>query len=170
MTQSIKKFSNLFAIMLLTSFLAACATAPTETSSSNTNTTSQSEVVGGIYVGTDTVEMLAIDVPDRVFFAYDSYSLAASAQATLNKQAKWLKANPSVAIAVEGHADERGTREYNLALGDRRASSVKDYLMSQGISSNRISTISYGKERPVKSGSNDTAWAQNRRSVSVRTN
>ena len=167
MTQSIKKFSNLFAIMLLTSFLAACATAPTETSSSST---SQSDVVGGIYVGTDTVEMLAIDVPDRVFFAYDSYSLAASAQATLNKQAKWLKANPSVAIAVEGHADERGTREYNLALGDRRASSVKDYLMSQGISSNRISTISYGKERPVKSGSNDTAWAQNRRSVSLRTN
>ena len=153
--------------MLLTSFLAACATAPTETSSSST---SQSDVVGGIYVGTDTVEMLAIDVPDRVFFAYDSYSLAASAQATLNKQAKWLKANPSVAIAVEGHADERGTREYNLALGDRRASAVKDYLMSQGISSNRISTISYGKERPVKSGSNDTAWAQNRRSVSVRTN
>ena len=170
MTQSIKKFSNLFAIMLLTSFLAACATAPTETSSSTTNTTSQSDVVGGIYVGTETVQMLAIDVPDRVFFAYDSYSLAASAQATLNKQAKWLKANPSVAIAVEGHADERGTREYNLALGDRRASSVKDYLMSQGISSNRISTISYGKERPVKSGSNDTAWAQNRRSVSVRTN
>ncbi len=167
MTQSIKKFSNLFAIMLLTSFLAACATAPTETSSSST---SQSDVVGGIYVGTETVEMLAIDVPDRVFFAYDSYSLAASAQATLSKQAKWLKANPSVAIAVEGHADERGTREYNLALGDRRASSVKDYLMSQGISSNRISTISYGKERPVKSGSNDTAWAQNRRSVSVRTN
>ena len=170
MTQSIKKFSNLVAIMLLTSFLAACATAPTETSSSSTSSTSQSEVVGGIYIGTDTVEMLAIDVPDRVFFAYDSYSLAASAQATLNKQAKWLKANPSVAIAVEGHADERGTREYNLALGDRRASSVKDYLMSQGISSNRISTISYGKERPVKSGSNDTAWAQNRRSVSVRTN
>ena len=173
MTQSIKKFSNLFAIMLLTSFLAACATAPTETSSSSTSSTSstsQSDVVGGIYVGTDTVEMLAIDVPDRVFFAYDSYSLAASAQATLSKQAKWLKANPSVAIAVEGHADERGTREYNLALGDRRASSVKDYLMSQGISSNRISTISYGKERPVKSGSNDTAWAQNRRSVSVRTN
>ena len=167
MTQSIKKFSNLFAIMLLTSFLAACATAPTETSSSSTV---QSDVVGGIYVGKDTVEMLAIDVPDRVFFAYDSYSLAASAQATLYKQAKWLKANPSVAIAVEGHADERGTREYNLALGDRRASSVKDYLMSQGISSNRISTISYGKERPVKSGSNDTAWAQNRRSVSVRTN
>ena len=169
MTHSIKKFSNYFAILLLTSFLAACATAPNETTSSSSSS-SQNDVVGGVYVGTETIEMLAIDVPDRVFFAYDSYSLAASAQATLNKQAQWLKANPSVAIAVEGHADERGTREYNLALGDRRASSVKDYLMSQGISSNRISTISYGKERPVKSGSNDTAWAQNRRSVSVRTN
>ena len=172
MTNSIKTFSNYLAILLLTSFLAACATAPTETTTSTSTSASisQSEVVGGVYVGTETIEMLAVDVPDRVFFAYDSYSLAASAQATLNKQAKWLKANPSVAIAVEGHADERGTREYNLALGDRRASSVKDYLMSQGISSNRISTISYGKERPVKSGSNDTAWAQNRRSVSVRTN
>jgi peptidoglycan-associated lipoprotein len=167
MTQSIKRFSNFFAILLLTSFLAACATAPTETTSSASQ---QSQVVGGVYVGTETIEMLAVNVPDRVFFAYDSYSLAASAQATLSKQAKWLKANPSIAIAVEGHADERGTREYNLALGDRRASSVKDYLMSQGISSNRISTISYGKERPVQSGSNDTSWAQNRRSVSVRTN
>ena len=166
MTQSTKRFSNFFAILLLTSFLAACATAPTETTSS----ASQSQVVGGVYVGTETIEMLAVNVPDRVFFAYDSYSLAASAQATLSKQAKWLKANPSIAIAIEGHADERGTREYNLALGDRRASSVKDYLMSQGISSNRISTISYGKERPVQSGSNDTSWAQNRRSVSVRTN
>ena len=169
MTQSIKKFSNLFAIMLLTSFLAACATAPTETSSSTSNT-SQSEVVGGIYVGTDTVEMLAIDVPDRVFFAYDSYSLAASAQATLNKQAKWLKANPSVAIAVEGHADERGTREYNLALGERRANSAKDYLMTYGISGNRISVISYGKERPIDSGSNPLAWSKNRRSVTVKAN
>ena len=106
MTNSIKTFSNYFAILLLTSFLAACATAPIETTSS----TSQSQVVGGVYVGTETIEMLAVDVPDRVFFAYDSYSLAASAQATLNKQAKWLNANPSVAIAVEGHADERGTR------------------------------------------------------------
>ena len=170
MTHSIKRFSNYLAILLLTSFLSACATAPKETSSSTSQSQSQSQVLEGVYVGTETIEMLAVNVPDRVFFAYDSYSLATSAQATLNKQAKWLKANPSVAIAIEGHADERGTREYNLALGDRRASSVKDYLMSQGISSNRISTISYGKERPVKSGSNDTAWAQNRRSVSVRTN
>ena len=171
MTQSIKKFSNLFAIMLITSFLAACATAPTETSSSSTSSsTSQSDVVRGIYVGTETVEMLAIDVPDRIFFAYDSYSLTKAAQNTLEKQAKWLKANGSVTIAIEGHADERGTREYNLALGDRRANAAKDYLMTQGISSSRVTTISFGKERPVNSGSNKKAWAQNRRSVTVRTN
>ena len=168
MTNSIKTFGNYFAILLLTSFLAACATAPTETTSSSS--TSQSQVVGGVYVGTETIEMLAVDVPDRVFFAYDSYSLAASAQATLNKQAKWLKANPSVAIAVEGHADERGTREYNLALGERRANSAKDYLMTYGISSDRISVLSYGKERPVDAGSNPLAWSKNRRSVTVKAN
>ena len=131
---------------------------------------SKVEVVDGVYVGTDTVEMLAVDVPDRVFFAYDSYSLTSAAQATLAKQAKWLKANGSVTIAIEGHADERGTREYNLALGDRRANAAKDYLMTQGISASRITTISFGKERPVNSASNNKAWAQNRRSVTVRTN
>ena len=160
--------------------LAACATTPTETTSASKSSTttssssstgaSKSVVQNGVYVGDETVEMLAVDVPDRAFFAYDSYSLNNSAQANLKKQAKWLKANPSITISVQGHADERGTREYNLALGDRRASSAKDYLMSQGISSDRVTTISFGKERPVKSGSNNTAWAQNRRSVTVRTN
>ena len=157
--------------------LAACATTPTETTSASKSSTSSTADVSsqllvqdGVYVGNETVEMLAVDVPDRVFFAYDSYSLNNVAQDTLKKQAKWLKANPSVTISVQGHADERGTREYNLALGDRRASSAKDFLMSQGISSDRVTTISFGKERPVKSGSNDTAWAQNRRSVTVRTN
>ena len=159
MTNSIKTFSNYFAILLFTSFLAACATAPTET----TTSTSQSQVVGGVYVGTETIEMLAVDVPDRVFFAYDSYSLAASAQATLNKQAKWLKANPSVAIAVEGHADERGTREYNLALGQRRAESVADYLKLKGISRSRLTIKSYGEEMPMVAGSNERSWAWNRR-------
>ena len=114
--------------------------------------------------------MLAVDVPDRVFFAYDSFALNSNAQDTLSKQAAWLKANGSVTIAIEGHADERGTREYNLALGDRRANAAKDYLMSQGISANRITTISFGKEKPVVNASNDKAWAQNRRSVTVRTN
>ena len=174
MQLTIQYFRNFIAIIAATFILAACATTPTETSSSGSSASSSSSTVSlvqdGVYVGDETIEMLAVDVPDRVFFAYDSYALTSSAQSTLSKQAKWLKANPSVTISVEGHADERGTREYNLALGDRRANAAKDYLMSQGISSNRVTTISYGKERPVKSGSNDTAWAQNRRSVTVRTN
>jgi len=165
-------------IIMLSLVLAACATAPKETSSTSTSTSSSSsssdvskpQVVDGVYVGTDTVEMLAVKVPDRIFFAYDSYSLTSDAQDTLVKQAKWLKANGSVTISIEGHADERGTREYNLALGDRRANAAKDFLMAQGISSNRITTISFGKERPVNAASNNTAWAQNRRSVTERTN
>ena len=172
----IQYYRNFITIIAATIILAACATTQPETTSSSDSSTSSSSssnvslVQNGVYVGDETIEMLAVDVPDRVFFAYDSYALTSAAQSTLGKQAKWLKANPSVTISVEGHADERGTREYNLALGDRRANAAKDYLMSQGISSNRVTTISYGKERPVKSGSNDTAWAQNRRSVTVRTN
>ena len=174
MQLTIQYYRNFITIIAATFILAACATTPPETSSSGSSASSSSSTVSlvqdGVYVGDETIEMLAVDVPDRVFFAYDSYALTSTAQSTLSKQAKWLKANPSVTISVEGHADERGTREYNLALGDRRANAAKDYLMSQGISSNRVTTISYGKERPVKSGSNDTAWAQNRRSVTVRTN
>ena len=165
-------YRNFISIKAATFIFAACSPKPPETSSGPTSSSSStlSLVQDGVYVGDETIEMLAVDVPDRVFFAYDSYALTSDAQSTLSKQAKWLKANPSVTISVEGHADERGTREYNLALGDRRANAAKDYLMSQGISSNRVTTISYGKERPVMSGSNDTAWAQNRRSVTVRTN
>ena len=175
MQLTIQYYRNFITIIAATFILAACATTPPETTSSGSSASSSSSstvslVQDGVYVGDETIEMLAVDVPDRVFFAYDSYALTSAAQSTLSKQAKWLKANPSVTISVEGHADERGTREYNLALGDRRANAAKDYLMSQGISSNRVTTISYGKERPVKSGSNDTAWAQNRRSVTVRTN
>jgi peptidoglycan-associated lipoprotein len=171
MQLTIQYFRNFITIIAAIFILAACATTPTETTSSASSSSSTASLVqDGVYVGDETIEMLAVDVPDRVFFAYDSYALTSDAQSTLSKQAKWLKANQSVTISVEGHADERGTREYNLALGDRRANAAKDYLMSQGISSNRVTTISYGKERPVKSGSNDTAWAQNRRSVTVRTN
>ena len=174
MQLTIQYYRNFITIIAATFILAACATTPPETTSSGSSASSSSStaslVQDGVYVGDETIEMLAVDVPDRMFFSYDSYALTSTAQSTLSKQAKWLKANPSVTISVEGHADERGTREYNLALGDRRANAAKDYLMSQGISSNRVTTISYGKERPVKSGSNDTAWAQNRRSVTVRTN
>ena len=168
-----KSFLRYSIILLSALIIAACATVPDETVSSSSSSTSISsgpQVVDGVYVGSETVEMLAVDVPDRVFFAYDSFALNSNAQDTLSKQAAWLKANGSVTIAIEGHADERGTREYNLALGDRRANAAKDFLMSQGISANRITTISFGKEKPVVNASNDKAWAQNRRSVTVRTN
>ena len=108
---------------------------------------------------------LVINVGDRVFFALDQHDLDGKARATLERQAAWLKKYPSTTIVVEGHCDERGTREYNLALGDRRANSAKNYLVALGVNESRVSTISYGKERPVALGSNDDAWAQNRRGV-----
>ena len=108
------------------------------------------------------------DVPsDRVFFALDSYSLDAEDRRTLDAQADWLRRNPNVPVTIEGHADERGTREYNLALGDRRANAARDYLQSRGVEPSRMQTISYGKERPAVEGSNEAAWAQNRRAVTV---
>ena len=173
MVSTFQNFTRYLVIVLFALFLAACETVPKDSATStasSTTATAAAEIIDGVYVGSDTVEMLAVDVPDRIFFAYDSYTLTKAAQNTLEKQAKWLKANGSATIAIEGHADERGTREYNLALGDRRANAAKDYLMTQGISSSRVTTISFGKERPVNSGSNKKAWAQNRRSVTVRTN
>ena len=174
MQLTIQYYRNFITIIAATFILAACATTPPETSSSGSSASSSSSTVSlvqdGVYVGDETIEMLAVDVPDRVFFAYDSYALTSSAQSTLSKQAKWLKANPSVTISVEGHADERGTREYNLALGERRANAARDYLMTYGISGKRISVISYGKEKPVNPKSSPIAWSQNRRSVTVKVN
>ena len=116
-----------------------------------------------------TQDGLIREAGDRVFFDFDKYNLKADARGTLEKQAAWLKKWPAVTITVEGHCDERGTREYNLALGERRANSVKDYLVALGVNPSRIKTISYGKERPVALGSNETAWAQNRRGVTMVT-
>lgn len=110
---------------------------------------------------------LVSKIGDRVFFAYDRYDLSSEAQAVLEAQAEWLKTYNGLEITIEGHADERGTREYNLALGERRANSVRNYLVALGVSPNRINTISYGKERPAVAGSNAKAWAQNRRGVVV---
>lgn len=106
-------------------------------------------------------------VGDRVYFSTDSVSLNADSKATLDRQAAFLRRYPTITLRIEGHADERGTREYNLALGDRRAQSTREYLLAQGISANRLSTTTYGKERPEAIGSNEAAWAKNRRSVSV---
>ena len=121
-----------------------------------------------VYTGNDTVEYLATGVKDRVFFATNKSTLTTASRDTLRKQAAWMRKKKDISVTIEGHADERGTREYNLALGERRANTVKDYLMTYGISSNRISVISYGKERPVNSGSDPLAWSQNRRSVTVK--
>ena len=130
----------------------------------------ESQIQGDVYTGTDTVEYLADGVPDRVFFATNESVLTTASRDTLRKQAAWLRDNPSVSVVLEGHADERGTREYNLALGERRANAAKDYLMTYGVSADRISVISYGKERPVDSGSNPLSWSKNRRSVTVKAN
>ena len=114
-----------------------------------------------------TQEDLVVNVGDRIFYGFDRSDLSAEARATLDRQATWLKKHPSVTIALEGHCDERGTREYNLALGERRANSAKNYLIASGVSESRVTTVSYGKERPAVLGSNEAAWAQNRRAVSV---
>ena len=113
---------------------------------------------------------MASGVPDRVFFATNKSTLTTAARDTLRKQATGLRKNKNLTVTVEGHADERGTREYNLALGERRANAAKDYLMTYGISGKRINVISYGKEKPVNPASNPLAWSQNRRSVTVKAN
>ena len=156
-----KILKNVFLVFLLSFVLSACATQTKKV---------DSQMQGDVYTGTDTVEYLASGVPDRVFFATNESVLTTASRDTLRKQAAWLRKNSDITIVLEGHADERGTREYNLALGERRANAAKDYLMTYGISSDRISVLSYGKERPVDSGSNPLSWSKNRRSVSVKAN
>ena len=110
---------------------------------------------------------LVANVGDRVFFDFDKFDLKPEARDALDRQAAWLKQYPSVTVTIEGHCDERGTREYNLALGQRRAAAVRDYLVALGVSDARVDVISYGKERPEVVGSNEAAWAQNRRGVTT---
>jgi len=152
---------NFLLVIFAALFLSACATQVKKV---------DSQLQGDVYTGTDTVEYLAKGVPDRVFFATNESVLTTASRDTLRKQAAWMRKNSSLTFTIEGHADERGTREYNLALGERRANAAKDYLMTYGISGNRLSVISYGKERPVNSGSTPLAWSQNRRSVTVKSN
>ena len=106
-------------------------------------------------------------VPAKIYFDYDSYLLDSLAEGILDLQVTWADENPSKYILIEGHCDERGTREYNLALGERRANTVKEYLVSMGVAKDRLNTVSYGKERPDKEGSHDDAWQLNRRSVTT---
>ncbi len=157
---------SMFAAALL---LAACESTP-ETGGTGTGTGTSAATTGGTTARgpvPGSKEDFVANVGDRVFFAFDKSDLSADARRTLERQAAWLRQWSNQRLTVEGHCDERGTREYNLALGERRANAVKDYLAAQGIPASRLSTISYGKERPVVLGSNEAAWAQNRRGVSV---
>jgi len=157
-----KFYRNTFLVLLLSLVLSACATQKAAKI--------DSKIQGDVYTGTDSVKYLADGVKDRVFFATNESVLTTASRDTLRKQAAWLRKNSDITVVLEGHCDERGTREYNLALGERRANAAKDYLMTYGVASDRISVISYGKERPVDSGSSPLAWSKNRRSVTVRAN
>ena len=163
-------------VSAMTVFLGACATtdavdetpmsAPEETTSGpDMAPTPKVEVDRGPELGSQ--EHLSVNAGDRIFFAYNSSELNATSRRTLQKQADWLAENPYSKIKVEGHCDERGTREYNLALGDRRATAAKNYLVALGVSASRVTTVSYGKERPVVLGSSERSWSQNRRAASV---
>lgn len=114
-----------------------------------------------------SAEQALAAIGNTVYFAFDSSALSADTEGTLMRQAGFLNANPALTVTIEGHCDERGTREYNLALGERRASAARDFLLAQGVDSARIRTISYGKERPAVAGSNDAAWAKNRRAATM---
>ena len=168
---------KLLASALLVFFLAACSTTPKDTAdssgsgststSSDVSSSADTETTESASIEPGSQEDLIVNVGDRVFFNYDSAELDTDAQELLQDQVAWLKQYSDVSVIIEGHCDERGTREYNLALGEKRAQSVKNYIINLGISADRVSTISYGKERPAVVGSNDGAWAQNRRSVTT---
>ena len=182
-----KILKNVLLVVLFGLIVTACATKKSVKTTTESTTTKAAEtqaetqkadpiekldalMQGDVYIGSDTVGELASGVPDRVFFATNETILTTASRETLRKQAAWLRQNSDVTVVVEGHADERGTREYNLALGERRANAAKDYLMTYGVSSDRIKVLSYGKERPVDSGSNPLSWSKNRRSVTVKEN
>ena len=158
----------IYAVNLRKILLVVCASLVLTACAAQKKAGVKGQMQSDVYTGNDTVEYLATGVKDRVFFATNKSTLTTASRDTLRKQAAWMRKKKDVSVTIEGHADERGTREYNLALGERRANSVKDYLMTYGISGNRVSVISYGKERPVNSGSDPLAWSQNRRSVTVK--
>jgi peptidoglycan-associated lipoprotein len=154
----LKVLSLLFAAVLA---LGACSSTPEPSASGSGTSTTTTTTYGTLQ------EQLRAQVGDRVFFEFDRYDLRPDAQATVQALSAWLNANPQVTLTIEGHADERGTRDYNLALGERRANSVRQYLTSLGANSNRLAVISYGEERPEALGSDEASWARNRRAVFV---
>ena len=171
-------FHKFLYTLFLVVFISACSTTKDTADSSgsgssgvfNSTTSDSATTSDSDSIEPGSQEDLIVNVGDRVFFGYDSAELDSDAKELLQAQAAWLKQYNKASITVEGHCDERGTREYNLALGERRANAAKDYLMTYGVSSDRISIVSYGKERPVDSGSSPLAWSKNRRAVTVKAN
>ena len=169
-------FQRLLAICAVAFLFAACETASnvagdsasgsSSSSASGSSTASASSSSSTAATQMSDAEKLA-QVGNTVYFGFDSSELGGEAQATLDRQAAFLNVNPTMVVIIEGHADERGTREYNLALGDRRAVAVRDYLLAKGLNAARVRTVSYGKERPAVSGSNEESWAKNRRAATV---
>lgn len=169
---------RILAAIALAFLTAACSSNPDSNAAANTDGTSDraalsrndvifdKDMAGG-QATPGSQEDLTAQAGDRVFFGYDSSELSAESRAVLEKQAAWLQQYANVGITVEGHCDERGTREYNLALGERRAQAVKNYLVSLGVPADRVNTISYGKERPAVMGADEEAWSKNRRGVTV---
>ena len=173
----IKRLLPLFAASLL---LAACETASTvsgdgasevqsssATAAASSSSTAATEAANEAPSARTIAENQLASVGNTVLFGFDSATLTDAAQATLNRQAAFMQASPTLRVVIGGHADERGTREYNLALGERRAAATRDYLVAKGVNAARVRIISYGKERPVAVGSNDVSWAKNRRAVTA---
>lgn len=166
-------FQRLLAMCAVAFLFTACETASNVAGDSASGSSSSSATAAGTTSSSTTAATQMSDaeklaqVGNTVYFGFDSSELAGEAQATLDRQAAFLNVNPTMVVIIEGHADERGTREYNLALGDRRAVAVRDYLLAKGLNAARVRTVSYGKERPAVSGSNEESWAKNRRAATV---
>lgn len=159
--EEVTMYKKVLSLMAVAVLAVACESMPENNPTSMTEGEHQQTAIPG------TEKDFVVNVGDRVFFGYDRTELTVEARATLDKQAAWLKQYPRKSVTVEGHADERGTREYNLALGERRANAVKNYLAAAGVAKSSLHVISYGKERPAVLGANEAAWAQNRRGVTV---
>ena len=165
----------LAALLAGTAVLGACkkeppASLPPDPTPTATNTTSTGGDTGAAVLGTQAHFVNAVNGQNVIYFDTDQYNVDSADAAALQTQAAYLNQYPQISVTIEGHCDERGTREYNLALGERRANAAKNYLVSLGVAASRISTVSYGKERPVAMGSDEASWAQNRRAVSVVVN
>ena len=169
-------FQRLLAMCAVAFLFTACETASNVAGDSASGSSSSSATAAGSTSSSASSSTTATQMSDAeklaqvgntVYFGFDSSELAGEAQATLDRQAAFLNVNPTMVVVIEGHADERGTREYNLALGDRRAVAVRDYLLAKGLNAARVRTVSYGKERPAVSGSNEESWAKNRRAATV---